>query len=381
MESSGYIFLHIAIIIIIAQLSSYLMMKIRLPSVLGMLIVGILIGPSFLDLMHVDKSIKVMSEIGVILLLFQAGVDTDIKSMKKNSRISFLVAGGGVLVPLIGGLLLGHFTGLSFNNAIVLGVILTATSVSVTVRTLMDMRKLKTFEGSTIISSAIIDDVMGILLLTFVFAFLFKNGSVLMAMLKIMIFVVEMIIIFFITKPVFIWAHKTQMREMELSFSVAFMLIAAYLARIGGLADITGAFFAGLFIGNTHSRKIVEDGIEKIGESLFVPIFFMMIGMETNLRTGSPVLSFTVWLVIIAILSKFIGTWGGSVLSGINMKRSARIGAGMIPRGEVGLVVANIALAQSLITTAHFASVIIMVIITSIVTPFMLKLLFKEKEL
>ncbi len=377
---SMHIFLHIAFLIVLAKLSSYFMVKLKLPSVLGMLLVGIIIGPSLLDIIEVDRSVKVMGEIGVLLLLFQAGIDTDLSTVRKNGWSPFFIALGGVTLPFIGGFYLSRFFSMSIENAVIIGMILTATSVSVTVKTLIDLKKVRSIEGTLIIESAIIDDVIGIVLLTFVFAFIFKENNPLYSFVKIFVFILEMLIMFVVIKPILHWANRTKVREMELSFAIAFMLVAAYLARLGGLADITGAFFAGLFVSLTPSKKIVEDGMEKIGESLFIPIFFLMIGIETNIRSRGIDIPFTLWFILIAVFTKVIGSYMGSIISGFNSMVSLRVATGMIPRGEVALVISNIGLAHLLIDSSHFASVVIMVIVSSIITPFLLKLLFKERS-
>ena len=379
MEISQHLLAHIAIIIILAKLFSSLSARLKQPAVLGMLLVGLIIGPTGFDLIKTNVVLKVFAEIGVIILLFEAGLETEIEMMKKAGKSSLLSSVFGVIVPLLFGFGLAILFHYPLRESIVIGVVLTATSVSVTVMTLMDMKKFRTVEGNTIMGAAIIDDVIGILLLTVVFSiFGSRSHSITKVMLSISLYLLAAIIIaYFFLNRIMRIARNSKDNEMELSIGLALALLYSWGAKIAGMASITGSYFSGLFIGTTKSKSKVFEGIKDLGQSLFVPIFFINIGLETNLRESGFDIKFALLFIILAILGKIIGGSIGAKISGFNLRRSITIGVGLSPRGEVALVVANMALAEKIIGLNVFGIIVLMVVVSAIVTPFLLKLSFK----
>lgn len=383
-HASEHILALIAIILILSKIFSALSSKFKQPSVLGMLLIGLVLGPSVLDVIATGPITQAFSRIGVIILLFIAGLETDIQSMKKTGRTAFAVALGGVLLPFASGFSVGYLFGYSIFTSLIFGTMCTATSVSVSVMTLIDLKKLRSVEGTTILSAAIIDDVIGILLLTFVFGiFDSAGGNIWISFGKILGYMTAALLFgVFLVRPVMNLAKNMAAEKAILSIAIALAFIYAWGAELVEVAPITGAYFAGVFIGQTRVKRTVMEEIETLGHALFIPIFFVNIGLETNLREGNFDFLFLILFVGAAIITKIIGSGGGARFSGFSFIRSFAIGIGMVPRGEVILIIANIALAKNLIGQSEFSTTIILVILSTLITPFLLKWSFnKEKEI
>ena len=387
METNALLF--IACIIFFSKLISHIFQKISIPPVLSMILIGLLIGPSCLDLIkHEDLVIiKFFAQIGVLTLLFMAGLETDLDEIKAIGKNAFLIALGGVILPFLAGFGLTILFFKNLYSALIMGLILTATSVSVSVMTLMDLGKIKTVEGRTIVSAAIIDDIIGIVLLSLILGFIGSDANgmqhVLITIAAITGYFFLVILIGFLIIPKItglIGKVKSQM--IVLSFAFFIMFCFAWLAEKLEIAAITGAFFAGLFIARTPFRHTIEQGVNTIGHTLFISVFFVTIGLQTNLMVFDPkIIMFLIPFIILALGSKLIGSGGIARLLGFGWKRSYRIGCGMMPRGEVALIIASLAVnrAGGLIGDREFTSVIIMVIITAVLTPIFIKLGFTKE--
>ncbi len=372
--------LHLAIILLLSKYVAALSLKFKMPPVLGMILVGILIGPSALDIVKTDVVIQWLSKLGVIMLLFTAGLDTDLQQMKSQGKVSLLSALGGVTIPFLLGFFTSRFFGLNNFSAVLIGTVLTATSVSVTVMTLIEMKKLHSPEGTTILGAAIIDDIIGILMLTFVFGLHGGGESITFSLLKILAyFVFSFLIGFFLFKPILRFTKKLNVEEGIVTLALALCFFFAWAAEKAGIAEITGAYIAGLFIGQTRHKRTVSEGVETLGQSFFVAIFFINIGLETHLEniSGNPL--FIILVILFAVTGKMLGAGAGAKLGGLSLKQSARIGAGMIPRGEVALIISAIALTKGIFTQTEYSTTVLIVIISAILTPPLLKLTFKEK--
>ncbi len=379
MEISQHILAQIAIIIILAKIFSEVSAKYKQPPVVGMLLVGLLIGPTGFDLIKTNEIIEFFSEIGVILLLFEAGLETDIGNMKKSGKSVFLICVNGVIIPFTSGILLALCFKMPLNEILVIGIIMTATSVSVSVMTLLDMKKFRTVEGLNIMGAAILDDIIGIILLTFIFSFLGQGDKNIVGILGDMVLyiVIAILVSFFILNKFFEYFRKSSSDDTEVSMALALSLLYSWGAKISGLAAITGSYFAGLSVGQTKSKNKVNKGIKEIGQSIFVPIFFINVGLTSNLRNGTFNLYFALIFVMVAIISKIVGGGLGAKMSGFSIRRSLVIGIGLVPRGEVALVIANMAIAKNIIGDTVFGAVVLMVLVSAISTPFMLKAVFK----
>lgn len=387
MEEVKYL-LDIAVILTITKALGLISRKFSLPPVVGALLAGVFLGPVCLNWVQPSNTITSLSEIGVIVLMFEAGLETDLKELKKSGKASFIIALLGVLLPLILGFIVaGTITG-DFMEKVFIGVILTATSVSITVETLQDMGKLKSSAGTAILGAAIIDDILGIILLS-VITSLGSSGSsgfgaVLIVLIKMVVFFLLALACGVIVFKFFRWLlmgmNEEHKRRIPV-FAFAFCLFAAYVSELFGIADITGAYIAGIVFCGLSQNDYIQTKVDVVSYMLCTPIFFASIGIKTNLDgfTKSAV-TFTVILCCIAILSKIIGCGIGAMFCKYSKKESLQIGVGMISRGEVALIVANKGMKAGLMKGTVFAPVVLMVVVTTLLTPILLKLVFHEKE-
>ena len=388
MEDYSYL-LSIALILISTKLLGLFSKKIKLPQVVGALIAGVIMGPACLGWIHNTEMLSCLSEIGVIVLMFAAGLETDINELKRTGKASFLIALIGVIVPMLGGAAAAYF----FNDSvdgnkmlqnIFIGIILTATSVSITVETLKEMGKLSTPAGNAILGAAIIDDILGIIALTMVISMADSSVSIGMVLLKILGFFVFT----FIAAVGYHYAFKkwTDNNPVKLRryvvISFAFCLVLAYCAEeFFGVADITGAFFAGLAISGTNKADYVTKRFDTLSYLLLSPIFFASIGLKVVLpKMNLEIILFTVIICVVAVLTKVIGCGLGAKICKYSNKEALQIGVGMISRGEVALIVANKGEAVGLMSDKFFAPIVIMVVLTTIITPVLLKVVFKDKN-
>lgn len=386
MESYGYL-LDIALILLSTKFFGILTRRIEMPQVVGALVAGLLLGPVCFGIVAESEFLDHIAEIGVIVLMFTAGLETDINELKKSGKNSFVIAVIGVLVPLISGYFLASFfnTGTNaFLQNMFIGVILTATSVSISVETLKEMGKLSTASGNAILGAALIDDILGIIALTIITGMADTSVQLSEVLLKIVaFFVLALVVGLFARKLIekfFDRYQKVHRRFSILSF--AFCLIFAYVAEAYfGVADITGAFIAGLIISGTSRCNYVQMRMETLSYLLISPVFFASIGLKVDLpEMTSSIILFSVLLFIIAILSKIVGCGLGAKMCKYANIQSLRIGIGMISRGEVALIVATKGMAVGLMKEEFFGPIIIMVVLTTVVTPILLKLAFKDRE-
>ena len=390
MESYDYL-LVLAIILLSTKLFGLLSERVHMPQVVGALLAGILLGPSGLGMVGETDFLMRTSEIGVILLMFSAGLDTDLEELKKTGLASFVIALIGVIVPLIGGFVcyLVFFPDgsdpLRLLKAVFIGVVLTATSVSITVETLREMGKLKGKIGTSIMGAAIIDDVMGIIVLTVATGFTDPTVNPLMVFARIGGF--------FLFLAVYGWAMYKLFRKMSNAwgrkrriaiYSLVFCFLLSYFAeRLFGIADITGAYFAGLILCNLwRVREYIAKKVNILSYMLFSPVFFASIGIKTDLSgMNGAILGFSAVLLIVAILTKIIGCGLGAKLCRFTNHEALSVGIGMISRGEVALIVAQKGEQTGLISQTLFPAIVLVVIVTTLITPVLLKLAMgKEPE-
>lgn len=375
--------LFIAIILLSTKVLGLASERVQMPQVVGALVAGILLGPSGFGIVGETDFLMKMAELGVIILMFTAGLDTDLQELKSTGKASFVIAVIGVVVPLLGGAACYYAfypdgsDPLELLKAIFVGVVLTATSVSITVETLREMGKLKSKVGTAILGAAVIDDILGIVVLTFVTGFTDSTVKPLIVLLRIIGFVVFLLIAGFIMYKFFmkmndVWKEK---RRVGI-YAFVFCLLLSYCAEhFFGIADITGAYFAGLILCNiTDTREYTASRMNTMGYMLFSPLFFASIGIKTDLSglTGKLAL-FALAITIIAILTKVIGCGIGAKLMGFATYDSISVGLGMISRGEVALIVAQKGQQAGLIDAHLFPPIVLMVIITTLITPILLK--------
>lgn len=378
----------LAIIVVCAKAFGLLARKLKAPMVVGEIIAGLVIGPCLLNIIKPTEFISMMAEIGVVLIMFSAGLETNLQELKKSGLAAIAIACVGVFVPLIGGTLLYMgmygFASLGtdeFFKAIFIGCIMTATSVGITVEVLKEMGYLKSRVGQTILSAAIIDDIIGIIVLTFVLGFKDPNSNTLLVSGKIILFLVLSVILGYIFYKLFkLYDEKhTHTRRIPI-IAIGLCLVMAFVAeKYFGIADITGAYIAGIILCNTRDADYIDRKISINGYMFFAPMFFVGIGLKTDFKSvDTSMIIFAVGFVFVALLSKIIGCGLVSKCFGYRWVDCLKIGIGMMTRGEVALIITNKGLGLGIIDSSYFTAVILLIIVSSIVTPVLLKLLFNK---
>ncbi len=376
--------MQLALILIATKLFGLLSRRMRLPQVVGALLAGILLGPAVLGIVKPGDVIGTLAELGVILLMFTAGLETDFRQLRGSLKASLIIAVIGVAVPLFGGFALASAFGQPTLMSVFIGVILTATSVSITVETLNEMGKLQTKTGTAILGAAVIDDILGIVILSVMIALGDGDASfgvISLTLLKILAFFACALACGFGIYKLFELLRKRYGEKRRLSiFALAFCFALAFLAERFGVADITGAYIAGLVLCNSRAEKYIEEKNTILSYMFFSPIFFVSVGLQTAFSgfSTSTVL-FAVLLLLIAVLSKLIGCGLGARLSRFSPAESLQVGVGMISRGEVALIVAAKGISAGLMDPQFFSAVIIVVIMTTLLTPLLLKWVYETE--
>ena len=385
--------LDLALILLSTKVLGLVSRKFFMPQVVGALLAGLILGPGVLDVISQTDFINKTAEVGVIVLMYCAGMETDVQELKKSGKASVVIALMGVIIPLAGGYAVAMFfnrPGLIETNAacsvflqnIFIGVILTATSVSITVEALKELGKLKTRAGNAILGAAVIDDILGIIALTVITSLADSSVKVWVVLLKIAGFFVAVIAAGFLFYQFFTrWSRKSEKgmrRHVIVSF--VFCLLMAYMAEdFFGVADITGAYLAGVIISLTIKKDYIMSRFDTLSYLYLSPIFFASIGIKAALpKMSYAVVVFSVILTIVAILTKMAGCGLGAKLCRYDNDQALQIGVGMISRGEVAFIVANKGEALGLMDQYLMGPIVIVVIITTIIAPILLKPVFRK---
>ncbi len=383
--------LALALIIFAAKAGGYMAVRLRQPAVLGELLAGLILGPTIIDLVHLpfvsdpallQEEISDLAALGVVFLMFMAGLEVELDEMLRSGRASLLSGMWGVIAPLFLGAIAALPFGYTDQAAWFIGIILTATSVSISAQTLLELNVLRTREGLTLLGAAVVDDVLVLIVLSIFLALGSSTGgagSVIAVVAKMLAYLVLSAALgWFVLPRIVAWIDRQPISEGLTAVVLFITLVFAWSAEVmGGLAAITGAFIAGVGLGRSHLRNQIESKMRIITYGFLVPIFFVSIGLEANLRaiTGT-LLPFLIVLFIVAVLSKIIGAGLGARLSGLSNQESLRVGVGMISRGEVGLIVAGIGVREGLISAEVFTVVVVLVLLTTLVTPLLLRYVF-----
>lgn len=388
--------LALVIIIISAKLAGFLSYRLGQPSVLGELLVGIIIGPSILNVFHLpyfsdphmEEAITHLAEIGVLLLMFIAGLELHISDLAKSGKVAAMAGLLGVIIPLF----LGAGVGLIFNfdvrSALFIGLILAATSVSISAQTLMELKVLRSRVGVALLGSAVFDDILVVLGLS-VFVAMVQSGSdgglitILMIALRMVVFLgIASILGAWLLPKISEWVEDMPISQGLVAFAFVSALIYAWAAEtLGSMAAITGAFLAGLLLSRTRVKERIETGISTLAYSVFVPIFFVSVGLSADARQISgQILWLFLAMVVVAVIGKVVGAGLGARLGGFTLRESLQLGVGMMSRGEVGLIVASVGILEGLIEQASFSAIVGVVIITTLLTPPLLRQLFSQKN-
>jgi len=385
--------LALAIIILAAKAGGYVAVRLRQPAVLGELLVGLILGPTVIDLVHLPfvsnpvllkEEITDLATLGVVFLMFMAGLEVELGEMLHTGRASLLSGTLGVVAPLFMGAIAAVPFGYSDQAAWFIGIILTATSVSISAQTLLELGVLRTREGLTLLGAAVVDDVLVLIVLSIFLALggaATGEGSIIVVVAKMIGYLVLSAALgWFVLPRVVAWIDRQPISEGLTAIVLFIILVFAWSAEVmGGLAAITGAFIAGVGLGRSHLRDKIESKMRVITYGFLVPIFFVSIGLEADLRaiTGA-LLPFLIVLFIVAVVSKVIGAGLGARLAGLDNAASLRVGVGMISRGEVGLIVAGIGVQQGIISQDVFSMVVVLVLLTTLITPLLLKQVFPK---
>jgi len=392
MESYSYL-LFLAIILISTKLFGLFSRKVQMPAVVGALVAGLILGPSLLNVVTLDgeagQYLQITAEIGVIFLMFSAGLETDLEELNENKVASLVTAVIGVLLPLIGGFVtyvLMFGTDLSnfkeVLTAFFIGVVLTATSVSITVETLRELGKLKGRVGTTILGAAIIDDILGIIILSVITSLTDTSVNVGVVLIKIGLYFVLILALGAAVRYFKNNIENIGIKRRVPIFAIAFCFLLAYVSEhFFGVADITGAYFAGLMLSYMDVSEYIKKRIETPSYLFFSPVFFASVGMQTSINgMGFKMWLFTLILLLVAIASKVFGCGLGSKVCGMTNKESLQIGIGMISRGEVALIVAQKGYSVGLLDQKLFAPIVLVVIVTTLITPVLLKIAMTDKD-
>lgn len=387
---SYVVFKDLAIIIIFAKFFGLLARKIKVPQVAGEIVAGLLIGPSMLGLVAQSDFLSKMAEIGVVLLMFSAGLGTDLKEMKKTGVAAFLIACCGVFIPLAGGTVLyscfygwGAVGSDHFLKAVFIGCIMTATSVSITVEALRELGHLSGRVGTTIMSAAIIDDVIGIIVLTFVIAFRDPDVRPLMIVSQTALFFLFAFVVGYVCYKIFQKVDQRYPHTRRIPIAgLALCFAMSYIAeKYFGIADITGAFVAGIILCSIRDSKYIAQKMDTNSYMLFGPVFFASIGLKTDIDDlNASILLFSVAFILVALITKIVGCGLISKVCRFSWDDSLKIGVGMMTRGEVALIVSQKGLAVGLMQPVYFTSVILLIIVSSIATPIILKVLYAKNS-
>jgi Kef-type K+ transport system membrane component KefB len=391
-------FIQLAVVLILillaAKVAGYFSHRIGQPSVLGELLVGLILGPSLLNITHLPfitdahltEVVLELGEFGVLLLMFLAGMELHLGELRKQIKVSAVAGAMGVVIPVLLGWLAGILFGMSTQSAIFLGLTTAATSVSISAQTLMEMKVLRTRVGLGLLGAAVFDDILVIIILSIFLALVNGGGSageILWIFVKIILFLVGSVVLGLWLLPQIVQrVNKISVSQGMLTLALIVMLVYGIGAELlGGMAAITGTFIAGLMFSRSPEKHRIEAGLHSIGYGFFIPIFFISIGLNLNLRTlQANTLIMWIILVVLGITGKLIGAGLGSRISGFSWRESFQLGAGMISRGEVGLIVASVGLANNLLSPGQFSAIVGMIVVSTIVTPPLLRALFKTND-
>jgi Kef-type K+ transport system membrane component KefB len=368
----------IAALLLTAKVAGNLSARLGMPSVLGMIVAGLVGGPAVLGWIDQDVFVGNIGHIGVVLLMFLAGLETDPDGLRSVGRTALLVAVGGVVLPLGAGYGVGVLAGMPPMHALFLGAILTATSVSITAETLKELGRTRSREGSIILGAAIIDDVLGVLVLSGLVV-AESGGNLLVPIAKLVLFSGLAFGVARWVMPLIAEHHdRIESADTRVALVLAMALTFAWVAyRVGGLAEVTGAFLAGVMLSRTDLGRHIVEPVSRLGYTLFIPIFFVFIGTYVGRDdlTAAPLLCGVI--ILVAIATKVVGCGLPAVALGESTATSLRVGAGMVSRGEIALVVASVGLAEGVVDARVFSIAIVVTIATTVAAPLLLKAAYR----
>jgi len=390
MSSFLQLSLALTIIILAAKVGGWISVRLRQPAVLGELLAGLILGPTVIDLLglalfnstSLEETVLNLAELGAVLMMFIAGMEVDLNELRNSGRVAVLGGLFGVVLPWVMGAAVAIPFGYVGDSAVFVGIILTATSVSISAQTLLELGVLRTREGLAMLGAAVVDDILVIVILSVFLALAggaSASGAVAVVAGRIFIYMILAGVAgWLVLPPLLRWVDRQPISEGLAAVVLASVLLFAWAAEVvGGLAAITGAFLAGVGLSRSPLRDKTESKIRTITYTLFVPVFFVSIGLQANARSiDGPSLGFLLALLLVAVVSKVIGSGLGARLGGFSGVQALRVGVGMVSRGEVGLIVASVGVSQELIGPELFSVVVVLVLLTTILTPILLRQAF-----
>lgn len=384
-----------------AKLMGYLLYRMNQPAVLGELLAGLIIGPTMLNLLgnaalfpdgeSVKHTVIEVAEIGVLLLMFMAGMEVDPQSLKSVGRAAFLTGALGVVVPLVVITPVVAAFDIPFGNALFVGILLASMSTSISAQVMIELGVLRQREGLTLLSAALIDDAFVILLLS-VFLAINPGGVASVESSRTLVEVILFMVGFVVIATIICWiflpklanlVSQLPISEGPLVVAIVSVLILSFASEyIGGIAGITGAFLAGVCIRRARVGVVeeIERGLHAVNYGVFVPLFFVSIGLQANLRLlTAELLPFALIITLLAIITKIVGSGAGSLLGGLDRMAAFRISLGMVSRGEVGLIIASLGVTYGILEPDLFTIIVFIVLVTTIITPPLLRWSFSQK--
>lgn len=366
-------------ILFVTQLVSHFFNRWGIPDVIGQILVGIVAGPAVLGWIHQTAMIEEFQEIGVIVLMFIAGLESDLSLLKKYLKPAMTVAVGGMALPIVVMGLASQLFGLQWFESLFIGVIFSATSVSISVAVLREFNQIDSKEGATVLGAAVADDIGGVLILSVLISLMNGKGGESSTSLPL---IIMMQAIFFGGTYLLVrWLAPYLMHLSKRLLTTAAPAVMAMILCLGmaSLADLVhlsgavGAFFAGIAVANTKARHDIAEAFEPLGYAVFIPVFFVNVGLVMRLNHFLDSLVFIVVMTILACLTKLIGSGGGAMLMGFDRQSGYVIGSGMIARGEMALITAQIGYEAHLLSSKYYSDVITVVVLATVLAPFILK--------
>lgn len=367
-------------LLLATQVVAHLCRRVEIPEVIGQILVGIIVGPAILNWVHLDGMMNEFQEIGVIILMFIAGLESDLSLLKKYLRPAVIVAVIGVIVPVIvmGGA--SYLFGFTKMESLFIGVIFSATSVSISVAVLREFKRLDSREGATILGAAVADDIIGVIMLSIMISMIngSRGGHINMPLGMALLL---QVLFFGGTYLVVRWLAPYLMHLSERLLTVAAPSVMAMIICLGmaaladyvGLSGAVGSFFAGIAVANTHRKETIDRSFIPIGYALFIPLFFVSVGLNMRFDNIQRSFVFVIVMTILACLTKLVGCGAGAKLSGFNLPSSYVVGSGMVARGEMALITAQIGYEAHLMSSMYYSDVITVIILATVLAPFMLK--------
>lgn len=369
----------LATILVVAKTGGLASRRLGLPAVFGKLLAGVMLGPALFGFIESNEALDALGEIGIILLMFIAGLETDVVQMRRVGTAAMLAAIGGVALPMAAGVGVGFAFGMGTAEAFFLGTVLTATSVGITAQTLTELGRMRSREGSAILAAAVIDDVLGVVALSMVLGFS-GGGDPLIPLAKMALFIPVALLVGIFLVP-FIVDRILHLEEGETRIAIVIGIALAFAwasEHLGGLAAVSGAYLAGLMVARTDIGEHATQSMNRFAYAFFIPVFFVVVGlrMDASALRETPV--FAAVLVAVAIVTKIAGSSIGAMAGGFARRDALRVGYGMVSRGEVALVVAVIGLERGLISDSTFSATILMTLATTLAAPLLLRWAYRR---